>query len=92
MAQTILNVIDHGFDVRTAVDAPRIHHQLFPDEIQVENNGVDSRTLSILSQMGHSIAPHSGYFGNVQLIIRRPEGMLHGASDPRREAGRALGY
>lgn len=92
VAQTILNVIDHGMDVRTAVDAPRIHHQLFPDEIQVENNGVEPRTLAILSQMGHSIASHAGYFGRVQMIIRRADGMLQGAADPRGESGRALGY
>jgi len=92
VAQTILNVVDFGMDVRTAVEAPRIHHQLFPDEIQVEDNGVDNRTLATLLSMGHSVAPRSGYFGNVQLIIRQSDGMLYGASDPRREAGRALGY
>lgn len=92
VAQTIMNVIDFGMDVRTAVDAPRIHHQLYPDEIQIEDNGVDNRTLATLISMGHSVAPRAGYFGNVQLIIRRSDGTLFGASDPRREAGRALGY
>ncbi len=92
VAQTILNVIDFQMDVRMAVDAPRIHHQLLPDRIQVEDNGLDVMTLSALTRAGHELATNAGYFGDVQLIVRAPDGTLYGASDPRREDGRALGY
>ncbi len=92
VAQAIINVIDFHMDVRTAVDAPRVHHQLLPDQIQVEKNGLDQLTRSVLERFGHQVAPKDWYFGDVQLIIREPDGTLHGASDPRREGGRALGY
>jgi gamma-glutamyltranspeptidase/glutathione hydrolase len=92
VAQTIINVIDFGMDVRTAVDAPRVHHQLLPDEIQIEKNGIEARTRGILSSYGHQINATTHYFGDVQLIVRAPDGTLYGASDPRREGGRALGY
>ncbi|UCF20349.1 MAG: gamma-glutamyltransferase [Gemmatimonadota bacterium] len=92
VAQTIINVIDYGMDVRTAVDAPRIHHQLLPDEIEIERNGMDNSTLSVLAGFGHRFTSTGEYFGNIQLIIREPNGTLYGASDPRREDGRALGY
>ncbi len=92
VAQTILNIIDFQMDVRMAVDAPRIHHQLLPDRIQVEDNGLDVMTLSALTRAGHELATNAGYFGDVQLIVRAPDGTLYGASDPRREDGRALGY
>jgi gamma-glutamyltranspeptidase/glutathione hydrolase len=92
VAQTIMNVIDFQMDVRNAVDAPRIHHQLIPDEIQFEQNGLEGRTVGILSSYGHRISPRTFYFGDVQLIIRGADGTLYGASDPRREGGRALGY
>ena len=92
VAQVIINVIDFGMDVRTAIDAPRVHHQLLPDELEFEDRGVDARTMGGLAQMGHQIMPNSGYFGDIQLIIRGPDGTLYGASDPRNDDGRALGY
>jgi gamma-glutamyltranspeptidase/glutathione hydrolase len=92
VAQVIINVLDFGMDVRTAVDAPRIHHQLLPDVIELENNGLDLPTRADLLSAGHEIAANSGYFGDIQLIIRESNGMLYGASDPRHEDGRALGY
>jgi gamma-glutamyltranspeptidase/glutathione hydrolase len=92
VAQVIINVLDFGMDVRMAVDAPRIHHQLLPDVIELENNGLDLPTRSELLSAGHEMAANSGYFGDIQLIIRASNGMLYGASDPRHEDGRALGY
>ena len=92
VAQVIINVLDFGMDVRTAVDAPRVHHQLLPDIIELENNGLDLPTRAELLSAGHELAANAGYFGDIQLIIRDPGGMLYGASDPRHEEGRALGY
>src|SRR5690606_23331325 len=31
VTQTVMNVIDYGMDIQQAMDAPRIHHQWFPD-------------------------------------------------------------
>ena len=92
VAQVIINVIDFGMDVRTAVDAPRVHHQLLPDVVQIEDDGLDLLTRSELISAGHEIAANSGYFGDVQLIVRDADGMMYGASDPRHKDGRAIGY
>ena len=92
VAQVIIDVIDFGMDVRSSIDAPRVHHQLLPDELRFETDGVDARTLGTLAQMGHEIIPNAGYFGELQLIIRAQDGTLYGASDPRNKDGRALGY
>jgi gamma-glutamyltranspeptidase/glutathione hydrolase len=92
VAQVIMNVIDFGMNVRNATDAPRIHHQLLPDRLYIEDYGIDEITRSALISMGHELTPMAGYFGDIQLIIRGPDGMLYGASDPRREGGRALGF
>ena len=92
VAQVIINIVDFGMDVRTAVDAPRIHHQLLPDKIDFETHGFASQTIGRLANMGHDISPGEGYFGEVQLILADSDGMLYGAADPRREGGRALGY
>lgn len=92
VAQVIINIVDFGMDVRTAIDAPRVHHQLLPDELKFEDRGADATTLGALAQMGHEIYPNAGYFGDVQLILRETDGALFGASDPRSDDGRALGY
>lgn len=92
VAQVVSNVVNFGMDVRTAVEVPRIHHQLFPDELQVERHGIDNQTLATLISMGHTVVPSASYFGNVQLILRLPDGTLQGIADPRHEAGRALGF
>ena len=34
--QVIMNVVDHGLNIQSAVSAPRIHHQWLPDEIRIE--------------------------------------------------------
>jgi gamma-glutamyltranspeptidase len=36
-AQVFLNVVARGMDLLSAVFAPRIHHQLLPDVLCVEN-------------------------------------------------------
>ncbi len=92
VAQVIIYVIDFGMEVRDATDAPRVHHQLLPDRVYIENNGMDAMTRSALAAMGHNLSPNAGYFGDIQLIIRAPDGTLYGASDPRNQGGRALGY
>ncbi len=40
--QTIVNVIDHGMTIGAAVNAPRVHHQWLPDEVNVERGAPES--------------------------------------------------
>lgn len=91
MAQILTNVIDYGMELRAAVDAPRFHHQLFPDEIRYERNGLDAMTISALTAMGHRLQPFDRYIGDVNAILIRPDGTRVGAADERR-GGEAVGY
>jgi gamma-glutamyltranspeptidase/glutathione hydrolase len=85
----ISNVIDHRMPLAQAVEAPRMHHQALPDTLQVENGGFPPATLDSLRARGHAIGS-GGYWGDVEAIIRTPEGW-EGVSDPRRGGGGA-GY
>jgi gamma-glutamyltranspeptidase/glutathione hydrolase len=49
----ILGVTLFKRDVRSAVDAPRIHHQWLPDTTSIEANGVTPEVLAALRAMGH---------------------------------------
>lgn len=79
--QIILNVVDHNMNMAVASSMPRMHHQWFPNLIFVEQ-GISIDTLRILEQWGHKTKPTYA-MGSTQSIMIR-DGLLQGASDPRR--------
>lgn len=50
----ILNTYDFGNNVFEAVKAPRVHHQLIPNEVQYET-GYNLETLEVLKTKGHVV-------------------------------------
>jgi gamma-glutamyltranspeptidase/glutathione hydrolase len=52
----ILGVTLFQRDVRTAVDAPRIHHQWLPDTTTIEAGGATPDVIAALRAMGHRVA------------------------------------
>jgi gamma-glutamyltranspeptidase/glutathione hydrolase len=89
--QTISNVVDHGMDVAAAVQAPRVHHQHLPDQIFYERGGLSDAVVAELEARGHTVVERGGVSGDVQAIVRLPDGRLAGFSDPRR-GGAVAGY
>jgi gamma-glutamyltranspeptidase/glutathione hydrolase len=53
--EVIVNVIDHGMTLQEAVDAPRIHHQWFPDTIAAEPFALSKDTEKALTAMGYRV-------------------------------------
>src|SRR5207249_3904071 len=53
----VVNVVDYEMPIQQAVDAPRLHHQWFPDEAKFEVEGVLNHpdTVKKLKVMGHRI-------------------------------------
>src|SRR4029079_7856991 len=49
----VVNVVDFGMTARDAVDAPRLHHQWFPDEIRLEQLRGSGDVAERLRSMGH---------------------------------------
>jgi gamma-glutamyltranspeptidase / glutathione hydrolase len=98
--QVLLNTLAYDMSLPEAMFAPRIHHQWFPDELQVEvQKGSEPEGLAAaLKQMGHTVklveSNNDGrhLFGNVQAIHVDPDsGVITGVSDPRGE-GRPRGF
>jgi gamma-glutamyltranspeptidase / glutathione hydrolase len=89
--QVLVNMVDHGMDVQEAVDAPRFHHQWYPDEVRLERRGFSRDVVTALEARGHvtRVAPNSGDVHAI--IIDRRSGLLLGASDPRLD-GVTLGF
>ena len=53
--EVIVNVIDHGMTLQEAVDAPRIHHQWWPDTIAAEPFALSVDTVRSLTGMGYKV-------------------------------------
>lgn len=90
----LVNVLDFDMDPRTAVDAPRFHHQWFPDRIKVESRLAREypALLKQLKAMGHVVRVSKDEQGDAHSIwIDRKTGDLIGVAD-KREDGCAAGY
>lgn len=88
--QVIVNVIDHGMNVQTAVDTGRFHHQWLPDHIVFEKNTIDSITLMKLREIGHTVNMISA-IGRVNAILILPEMKMAAGADKRGDNS-ACGY
>lgn len=88
--QTIVNVIDFDMSLKDAIDAPRVHHQWYPDVLQVESGALNSETRNQLIQLGHQIKD-IGAFGRIDAVMFNEDGSMIGYSDSR-GYGKAVGY
>jgi gamma-glutamyltranspeptidase/glutathione hydrolase len=88
--QVLSSVVDHGRDLAAAVTSPRIHHQHLPDEISYEPGGLRIEVVRALRLLGHRVVEAPRATGDVQAILKLPDGRLSGQSDPRR-GGAAVG-
>ncbi len=80
--QMIVNIVDHEMNLAEAANAPRMHHQWYPDVLSLEP-GFSPDTIHLLQDRGHDvqIATHSS--GSTQTVGFR-DGLFRGASDTRR--------
>ncbi len=87
-ARFLSNLTDFGVDLQHSIDAPRA----FADGgmLKVER-GYSDEVRQQLSEMGHTVEMPPAPLGGAQAIRIRHDGVLEGASDPRKD-GCALGY
>ena len=87
--QLIVNVIDHGMNLAEATAAPRMHHQWYPDRLQLET-GFSPDTWRLLEVMGHDVVGTSASMGSLQSVAIKND-VFRGASDPRRPNALSVG-
>jgi gamma-glutamyltranspeptidase/glutathione hydrolase len=80
--QMIVNVIDHQMNFAEAAAAPRMHHQWYPDVLQLES-GFSPDTIKLLEERGHTVQSSRSSMGSIQ-TVGYSDGIFRGASDPRR--------
>ena len=76
--QTILNVILFEMDIKSAVDAPRFHHQWKPDQIYIEQEILSDSLENMLINMGHLINKRTS-MGHVNAIMYNNHDVTIGA-------------
>jgi gamma-glutamyltranspeptidase/glutathione hydrolase len=92
VANILIGVEDYGLDIQQAVNSPRIHQQWMPARVELEPGRFPPQTTSQLQAMGYQLSP-SDITGDAECIqIDIPSGERLGATDPRNEEGRAVGY
>ena len=90
--QTILNVYEFDMNMQQAVDAPRFHHQWFPDIIRFEPNSFPKDSLNYLKIKGYQVIENNSIIlGKVDGIRILADGKLEGGADHRGD-DTAIGY
>ncbi len=90
----ITNVIDHGMNIRQAVDAPRFHHQWMPDVLAYERNSFSPDSVALLKARGHMLQERDNVIvSDAETVAIDPAtGMRLGASDLRKPDSLTVGY
>ncbi|KAF9111458.1 hypothetical protein BGX27_004910 [Mortierella sp. AM989] len=90
--QTMLNIYNREYNVMEAVEAPRVHHQLMPNVVDIES-GYSSSETKFLGTRGHNVTVSDILLAKaeVQAVMRETDGFVYAASDSRKH-GIAAGY
>ncbi|XP_033331225.2 scoloptoxin SSD14 isoform X1 [Megalopta genalis] len=82
VAQIIAKIMWMGQTVKQAMDAPRIHHQLYPPEISYEY-GVQKQVIDGLKKIGHKTSRYR-VRGSVACVIFVNNGTVYANADFRK--------
>ncbi len=90
--QVVLGLADFDMSLAQALEAGRIHHQWFPDEVLVERGFHTPALQQALEAMGHNVK-RTSKLGRMNCIVIDPlTGAREGVADPRDPDARAVGY
>ncbi|MCT0225299.1 gamma-glutamyltransferase [Synechococcus sp. CS-1328] len=89
--QVLLNRLVFGLNLAGAVASPRLHSQLWPDQISLEQ-GFSPDTRRLLERLGHRLeaAAAMGSANSVEVVPQAAGGGSLGVADPRRAEGAAV--
>jgi gamma-glutamyltranspeptidase/glutathione hydrolase len=87
--QVVVNVIDRGMDIASAVSAPRIHNQWMPNRVFAEP-ALPQDLVAALKARGDDVVVHR-LPTSANSILVTPAGFI-GAADPRTRGALAAGF
>ena len=87
--QVVVDVIDRGMDIASAVSAPRLHNQWMPDQVLVEPSFAGD-LVAALAARGDAVTV-AKLTSSANSIVVTPSGFV-GAADPRTRGALAVGF
>ncbi len=87
--QTVLAVLEYDMPLQAAIEAVKIHHQWFPDELIYEQDKLSPDLVKALESMGHQPVSRDQLGRLMGILINE---VLIGASDSSSPDGAAIGY
>ncbi|MGR3469064.1 MAG: gamma-glutamyltransferase family protein [Shimia sp.] len=87
-ARMVSNLVDYGLELQIALDAPRSFSDAGTMKVE---RGYSDAVRADLTERGHDVSVPDTPIGGAQAIRIRDDGVLEGASDPRKD-GCALGF
>lgn len=81
--QTLYRTIALGWDIDSAIQAPRVHHQFAPNVLYYEGQKFSPDVIQTLNKLGHKT--ESSWMGRVNGVKWDPKKGLEGAFDSRGE-------
>lgn len=90
LLNVMVNVLDFEMPLREAIDAPRLHHQWFPDEIRFEGTKRFPKVVAELKALGHRVV--AARQGDAHSIRVNPRTGGYVGVEDRRLSGKAVGY
>ncbi|MEO0997265.1 MAG: gamma-glutamyltransferase family protein [Pseudomonadota bacterium] len=82
-AKTLIGVLDWGLTVQQAVDLPNMVAR--GDVVRLERERAPRSLVDGLTALGFEVDASGGENSGLSVVVRRPDGTLEGAADPRRE-------
>lgn len=89
VTQIVLNVLDQHMSLADAMNAPRVHHQAWPDSLEYETGGLTQATVDSLTAMGHRLHTIRS-LATANAVMATPRGWV-GVTEPRIHT-HAVGY
>ena len=81
VAQMVLRIVGCGMDPLDAQNAPRVHHQWYPDELRVERS-LSPALIQSLQERGHRVTTRKRQ-GDAHTIVVDENGDVRAIADPR---------
>ena len=88
--QVTLNALKFGMSLNKSVSNPRLHHQLFPNEVKVESDFPESY-IEKLKELHHHVNGLNETIGTVQAIYIK-NNLILAVCDKRRDGRPAYYY
>jgi gamma-glutamyltranspeptidase/glutathione hydrolase len=82
--QGLYRILGRDTDIDWAIQAPRVHHQFFPNKVFVDKLRLAPEVIDGLKDRGHIVEESRG-MGRLYVVRLRADGILEGAFDSRGE-------